>query len=237
LKRGKRTRSNAARRLTFIHENFEKENFVKALKLIFALGLAAILFAGCSKSETNTNSSNTSNTKVSASPATTTTTTTSTPAPTSDNSSSSSDSSTSSGEGHPFTHQEGGIQFVAPPSWKAKNEGETLIVSTQDDALSVLFWVPKGDDFNKAIGDLQGQLEKVIKNLKVTSPGHETTHNGMRAYTGSGTGEVNGEQIVWEVDILQAKKPVFVVSMAAPAESGKHAGEYKQLLASLKRVE
>ena len=205
---------------------------MKTLKLIFALGIAAAFFVGCSKSETNTNSSNTSNTKASSSPTTTTTTTTSTPA--NDNSSS---SSSSPGEGHPFTHQEGGIQFVAPPTWKAKNEGETLIVSTPDDALSVLFWVPKGDDFNKATADLQGQLEKVIKNLKVTSPGQETTHNGMRAYTGSGTGEVEGEQVVWEVDILQAKKPVFVVSFAAPAGFNKHEDEYKQLLASIKKVE
>jgi predicted Zn-dependent protease len=205
---------------------------VKTLKLIFALGLLAALFAGCSKSETNTNSTNTSNTKASSSPtATTTTTTTSTPA------NNSSSSSSSSSEGHPFTHQEGGIQFVAPPTWKAKNEGESLVVATPDDALSVVFWVPKGDDFNKATADLQGQLEKVIKNLKVTSPGQETTHNGMRAYTGSGTGEVEGQQIVWEVDILQAKKPVFVVSFASPAQFNRHEDEYKQLLDSIKKVE
>jgi predicted Zn-dependent protease len=213
-------------------KNFDKENFVKTLKLIFALGLAAALFAGCSKSETNTNSSNTSNTKASSSPATTTTTTTTASTPANNSSSSS-----SSGEGQPFTHQEGGIQFVAPPTWKAKNEGESLVVSTPDNTLSVVFWVPEGDDFNKATGDLQRQLEKVIKNLKVTSPGQETTHNGMRAYTGSGTGEVEGEQIVWEVDILQARKPVFVVSFASPAQFDKHADEYKQLLASIKKVE
>jgi predicted Zn-dependent protease len=207
---------------------------MKTLKLIFALGLAAALFAGCSKSETNTNSSNTSNTRASSSPTTTTTTTTSTPA---NDSSSSSSSSSSSGEGHPFTHQEGGIQFIAPPTWKAKNEGEALTVSTPDDTLSVVFWVPQGDDFNKATADLQGQLEKIIKNIKVTSPGQETTHNGMRAYTGSGTGEVEGEQIVWEVDILQAKKPVFVVSFASPTQFNKHEDEYKQLLASIKKVE
>lgn len=210
---------------------------MKTLKLIFALGLAAALFAGCSKSETNTNSSNTSNTKASSTPATTTTTTTTTSTPANDNSSSTTTSSSSSGEGQPFTHQEGGIQFIAPPTWKAKDQGESLVVSTPDDALSVVFWVPKGDDFNKAIGDLQGQLEKVIKNLKVTSPGQETTHNGMRAYTGSGTGEVEGEPVNWEVDILQAKKPVFVVSFASPTQFNKHADEYKQLIASIKKVE
>lgn len=208
---------------------------MKTLKLIFALGLAAALFVGCSKSETNTNSSNTSNTKASSSPATTTTTTTTASTPSSN--STPTTSSSSSGEGQPFTHQEGGITFIAPANWKPKNEGEALTVSTPDDTLSVVFWVPKGDDFNKAVDDLTGELDKVIKNSKVTSPGQATTHNGMKAYTASGTGEVDNEQIVWEVDILQAKKPVFIVSFAAPAEFSKHEGEYKQLLESIKRVE
>lgn len=207
---------------------------MKTLKLIFALGLVSALFVGCSKSETNTNSSNTSNTKVSASPPTTTTTTTTTASTPSSNTGT---TSSSSGEGQLYTHQEGGIQFTAPAGWKAKNEGEALTVSTPDDTLSVVFWVPKGDDFNKAVDDLTGQLDKVIKNSKVTSPGQATTHNGMKAYTASGTGEVDNEQIVWEVDILQAKKPVFVVSFAAPAEFSKHEGEYQQLLQSIRQTE
>lgn len=205
---------------------------MKTLKLIFALGLAAAFFVGCSKSDSNTNATNNGNVKASSSPTTTPATTNA--STTADTGSS---SSSTSGEGQPFTHQEGGIQFVAPPDWKAKNQGEALTVSTPDDTLSVVFWVPEGDDFKKAVSDLKGQLEKVIKNLEVTSPGQETTHNGMKAYTGSGTGEVEGEKIVWEVDILQAKKPVFVVSFASPAQFSKHADEYKQLLASIKKLD
>jgi hypothetical protein len=215
--------------LILIHTYFAKEILLKILKPIFALGLAAAFFVGCSKSDTNTNSSNAgnSNVKVSSSstPATTTT-------PTIANGSDSS----SSNEGEVFTHQEGGIQFTAPANWQAKKEQETMTLLAPHNALSVVFWVPKGDDFNQAVEDLGKQLESVIKNSKLTSPGQETTHNGMKAYTASGTGEVENEQIVWEVDILQAKKPVFVVSFAAPAQFAQHAGEYKQLLASIKRV-
>lgn len=203
---------------------------MKPLKPLFALGLAAAFFVGCSKSDTNTNSSNTgnSNSKVtsSATPAATTTT----PATTN----SSAASSASAGE--VFTHPEGGIQFTAPANWTSKKEAETLTVFAPHNALSVVFWVPKGDDFNKAVEDLDAQLGSVIKNSKVTSPGEEAMHNGMKAYTASGTGEVDGEQIVWEVDILQAKKPVFVVSFAAPAMFAEHEAEYKQLLNSIKKV-
>jgi predicted Zn-dependent protease len=200
---------------------------LKTLKPIFALGLGLVFFVGCSKSDTNTNSSNTgnANTRTSSS---STSTTTATPT--------NSSASSSSNEGEVFTHQEGGIQFTAPASWQSKKEEETLTLFAPHNALSVVFWVPKGDNFDQAVEDLGEQLEKVIKNSKVTSPGQASTHNGMDAYTSSGTGEVNNEQIVWEVDILKAKKPVFVVSFAAPAQFTQHADEYKQLLGSIKRV-
>jgi predicted Zn-dependent protease len=203
-----------------------KEILLKTLRPIFALALAAALFAGCSKSDTNTNSSNTGNSNVKTSSSSTPATTTPT----------NSSASSSSNEGEVFTHQEGGLQFTAPANWKSKKDEDALTVMTSDETLSVVFWVPKGDDFNQAVDDLSKQLDSVIKNSKVTSPGQETMHNGMKAYTASGTGEVDDEQIVWEVDILQAKKPVFVVSFAAPAQFSKHASEYKQLLASIKKV-
>ena len=205
---------------------------MKTLKLIFALGLAAALFVGCSKSDTNTSSTstNTSNTKASSSPAST---------PATMNSSAKPDSTTSSQSGgdNTFTHQEGGIQFTLPAGWKSKEQGDAMTVSTQDDALQVVLWVPQGDDFDKAIKDLDEELGKVIKNPKVTTPGHETTHNGMKAYAEAGTGEVNGSTIAWEVDILQAKKPVFILSFAAPQQFSSHESEYQQLLTSIKRVE
>ncbi|PYS45661.1 MAG: hypothetical protein DMF68_21585 [Acidobacteria bacterium] len=206
---------------------------MKTLKLIFALGLAAALFVGCSKSDTTTNStstSNSSNTKASSSPASTPSTT---------NSSAKTDSSTasSSGDNNTFTHKEGGIQFTLPAGWKSKEQGDAMTVSTADDALQVVLWVPQGDDFDKAVKDLDGELGKVIKNPKITTPGHETEHNGMKAYAAAGTGEVEGSTIAWEVDILQAKKPVFILSFAAPQQFSSHESEYKQLLGSIKKAE
>jgi hypothetical protein len=103
-------------------------------------------------------------------------------------------------------------------------------------AVSVVIQVPNGD-FNKAVNDLGERLNNTIKNGKVTSPGHETTHNGMRAFTAGGTGQVNGQNILWEVDILQAKKPFFVLTFAAPEMFKMHQGEYQQLLNSIKRIE
>lgn len=196
---------------------------MKTLKALFALALVAAFFVGCSKSETNTNSSNTSsNTKATSSPAATT----ATPA-----------TSSTSGAGETYTHANGGIQFTAPAGWKSKNEGDSMTLSAPDDSISVVIWVPKADDFEAAVDALGDELEKVIKNSKMTSPGKETTHNGMPAYTASGTGEVDNEQIAWEVDMLKAKKPVVMLSFAAPAQFEKHEREYKNLVDSIKKVE
>jgi len=200
---------------------------VKTWKPILGLALAAAFFVGCSKSETNTNSSNTSNSnsKVSSSP---TATNTAPPA---------SNTSASSGAGETFTHPEAGVQMTLPAGWMSKNEGETMTVGPADDLINVVLWVPEGDDFRKAVDDLAEELDKVIKNSKITKPGKEITHNGMQAYTTGGTGEVDGKEIVWSVDMLKAKKPFIVLTFGAPQQSEDHASKYKQFIGSLKLVE
>ncbi|HWS99359.1 MAG TPA: hypothetical protein VN256_03730 [Pyrinomonadaceae bacterium] len=214
---------------------------MKTLKTILALGVAAALFAGCSKNANNTNSTTTTTTttnntgsKVSTPvmpPRPAATPTTSTPVGTSPGPSS------PSGAGETFTHPDAGVQFTLPAGWKTKNEGETLVATSEHEAISVVLWVPRGDDFDKATEELREQLRQVIKNPQVTTPGQETTHNGMRAYTAAGTGEVNGQPVLWEVDVLQSKKPFFVVTFASPDMFKMHQGDYQQLLASLKPVQ
>jgi hypothetical protein len=59
----------------------------------------------------------------------------------------------------------------------------------------------------------------------------------MQAYTTGGTGEIDGKEIVWSVDMLKAKKPFIVLTFGAPQQSEDHAGKYKQFIGSLKLVE
>ena len=213
---------------------------MKTLKATLALGLVAALFAGCSKNANHTNSTTTTTTttnnassKVSTPTATPAVTMPSTPTTAGSNT----NSSSPSGAGEIFTHREAGVQFTLPAGWKTKNEGETLIATSEHEAISVVLWVPRGDDFDKATDELKQQLQSVIKNPQVTTPGQEITHNGMRAYTAAGRGEVSGQPILWEVDVLQAKKPFFVVTFAAPQMFKMHQGDYQQLLASLRPMQ
>lgn len=136
-----------------------------------------------------------------------------------------------------FTHTEAGVQFVLPKGWKAKPDGEVITVSSADEGLQVVFWVPDEDSFDAAVKALDKELEKTIKNVKITDKPTQDTHNGMAHFAQNGTGVVNGATIAWSVDVLGAKKPLIVLTFAAPDLIEKHADAYLQLVGSIKKIE
>jgi hypothetical protein len=135
-----------------------------------------------------------------------------------------------------FSHKEAGVQFELPKGWKAKPDGEVITVSTADDSLQMVFWVPDEDTFDAAVKDLDKELDKTIKNIKTTDKGTSDTHNGMPHFSTGGTGEVDGTRIERSVDDLSAKKVVIILTFAAPGIAEKHAAEAAQFIASIKKV-
>jgi predicted Zn-dependent protease len=140
-------------------------------------------------------------------------------------------------EDRSFTHKEAGIQFELPKGWKAKPDGEVVTVSTADDSVQMVFWVPDEDTFDAAVKALDKELSKTIKNIKTTDKGTSDTHNGMPHFSEGGTGEVNGATIDWSVDVLAAKKVVIILTFAAPGIAEKHAEEEAKFIASIKKIE
>ena len=130
-----------------------------------------------------------------------------------------------------------GVQFELPKGWKAKPDGEVITVSTADDSLQMVFWVPEEDTFDAAVKALDKELGKMIKNIKTTDKGTTDTHNGMPHFSTGGTGDVDGTTIEWSVDILSAKKVVIVLTFAAPGIAEKHAAEAAQFIASIKKIQ
>jgi predicted Zn-dependent protease len=136
-----------------------------------------------------------------------------------------------------FSHKEAGIQFDLPDGWKAKPDGEVITVSTADDSLQMVFWVPDEDSFDAAVKDLDKELDKTIKNIKTTDKGTANTHNGMQHFSTGGTGDVSGTTIEWSVDILSAKKVVIILTFAAPGIAEKHAEEAGKFIGSIRKAE
>jgi predicted Zn-dependent protease len=144
---------------------------------------------------------------------------------------------TSAQDNRSFTHQEAGVTFELPKGWKAEPDGEVITVSTPDDSLSMVFWVPDEANFDAAVKELDKELGKTIKNIKTTGAGKKDTHNGMPHFGQSGTGEVEGTTIEWSVDVLGAKKPVIILTFAAPGVWEQHAESAAKFIASIKKVE
>jgi hypothetical protein len=136
-----------------------------------------------------------------------------------------------------FSHKEAGVQFELPKGWKAKPDGEVITVSTADDSLQMVFWVPDEDTFDAAVKDLDKELAKTIKNIKTTDKGTSDTHNGMPHFSEGGTGEVNGVTIEWSVDVLAARKAVVILTFAAPGVAEKHAEEALKFITSIKKIQ
>ena len=59
----------------------------------------------------------------------------------------------------------------------------------------------------------------------------------MAHYGQNGTGEVEGATIAWSVDVLGAKKPLIILTFAAPNVLEKHADDYLKLVGSIKKIE
>lgn len=135
-----------------------------------------------------------------------------------------------------YRHEPGGIQFVLPKGWTAEPDGDILTVSSADGEVAVMFWVSSESDFAAAIEAVADELDNVIKNPKFTREGVEGTHNGMKTFQLTGTGESDGAQVLWDLSVVAAKKPVFVVSVASPQHLQKHAAAYKALVGSIKRL-
>ena len=138
--------------------------------------------------------------------------------------------------GETFTHADAGVRFQLPKGWKAKPDGEVITASSADDALQVVFWIPDEDNFEAAVKELDKELGKTIKNMKTVGKPAEDVLNDMPHYGETGTGDVEGTTIVWSVDVLGAKKPLIILTFAAPNLFEKHASAYEQLLSSIKKI-
>jgi hypothetical protein len=192
---------------------------LKKLNLILALMLGGALALACSGGgDKNTNSTNTTTDKKDQ-PAKTETT-----------------KSDSASDANVFTHKEGGITFEVPHGWKATPNGDNMTVASADGGLQVVFWVPEENSYEDAVKDLDKEISKTVKNVKTVGKPTTDTHNGMPHYGESGTGDVNGATIAWSVDVLSAKKPVIILSFAAPNLYEKNSADYGKLINSIKKI-
>ena len=140
-------------------------------------------------------------------------------------------------EAKTYTHEAGGITFELPAGWKAEPNGSQLTASPAEGGVSVAFWVTDEDEFDAAVDAVGKELDKLLDNVKLEGEPKADTHNGMTHASVNGTGQIQGHDVVFSADILQAKKPVIVLTFGVADQLHKHAEEYAKLVKSIKKVE
>lgn len=142
-----------------------------------------------------------------------------------------------------FVHETGGIQFTAPQGWKSPNtdddSDDVVTLTSPDEAVEVTFYVSSDDNFEQSQKDIVEELGRYIKNAKIREKEtRETTINGLKAISipGSGTDAEDNKPVEWDLTIIDAKKPVFVVSIASPDKFAPHAAAYETLVQSIKPI-
>ena len=139
-------------------------------------------------------------------------------------------------EGKTFTHEGAGVTFELPAGWTAEPDGDQLTVSPADESVAIVFWVTEEADFDAAAKALGTELAKQIKNLKMDGEPKSDTHNGMDHAAVTGSGQVDGKDIIFSADILEAKKPLIVLTLGSMENLQKHSAEYSKLVKSIKKV-
>ncbi len=139
-------------------------------------------------------------------------------------------------EGKTFTHEAGGITFTLPAGWKAEPDGAQITASPEEGGISISFWVTEEDDFEAASEAVGTELGKMLKNIKFDGEPKEDTHNGMPHASFTGSGQIEGQDVLFSADLLQAKKPVIVLTFGSAENLQKHSEGYSKLVKSIKKV-
>ena len=140
------------------------------------------------------------------------------------------------GGGEIITHTGAGLRFDVPAGWKSEADGERYDLESGDGEIVVTFWVPAEENFDDAAKAIGAELHRQIEDLEFDGEPREDTHNGMGHVAVTGSGKSEGKEVAFSADLLQAAKPVIVLTFGPRDAFRKHWGDYSRLVNSIKKV-
>lgn len=138
--------------------------------------------------------------------------------------------------GEVITHTGAGLRFDVPPGWKSEADGERYDLESGDGQIVVTFWVPAEAQFEDAARAIGEELSTQIEDLQFDGEPREGTHNGMGHVAITGSGKSEGKEVTFSADLLQATKPVIVLTFGPRDAFRKHWDDYSRLVNSIKKV-
>ena len=133
--------------------------------------------------------------------------------------------------------EEAGIMMVVPKGFKFGKDGEYTIIKTDDEGVDIRFSVPKDGDYAKVLADAAKEIDDYLDDVKVENKGSKIEIDGMEATSLSGTAKNKGEELVWDLTVINApKKPVLANIYAEKSSLDKHEADVKKFLESVKKM-
>lgn len=139
-------------------------------------------------------------------------------------------------DGQVIKIDEAGIMMTVPKGFKFSKDGEDTIVQSDDEGVDIRFTVPKDGDYNKVVTDAAKEIDEYFDDVKVVDKGSKIDVNGMEGTSMSGTAKNEGEDVNWDLTIINApKKPVLANIYAEKASMEKHMSDVKAFFKSVKK--
>jgi len=203
---------------------------------IFGVASLALVMSAC-PAATNTNTTNTTTNNANKAVVTNTNTANNATNTAANNTvSTTNTNSAATTDGQVLKIDEAGIMMTVPKGFKFSKDGEDTIVQTEDEGVDIRFSVPKDGDYAKAITDAAKEVDDYLDDVKVVDTGSKVDVNGMEGTSMSGTAKNEGEDVMWDLTIINApKKPVLANIYAAKSSMEKHGTAVEAFLKSVKK--
>ena len=143
---------------------------------------------------------------------------------------------TKTGAGEVFTHENGGIQFEVPATWKSKADGDVMQITSPDDALFVMIWVPQDQSVDAALEGIGTEIDNYLGNVNIAGEPKTAQLSGMNIHSLDGTGTYEGQPVDFSLELVEAKKPVIILTITNKGAMAKHEADFTKFAQSIKRV-
>jgi len=133
-------------------------------------------------------------------------------------------------------HNAAGISLVVPSGWATETDGDQIMLDSADGTVSIFISVSQHNELEDAIAAIDTDLNKIVKKVKIDGKVQTRELNGMPMFYVEGTGQYGDKSVEFGFGILNAKRPVLIVTLVEIPGGQKHQATFTNLLRSMKRL-
>lgn len=135
-----------------------------------------------------------------------------------------------------LTHAGAQVEITVPDTWKSNQDGDVITITAPDDAMSLVFMILNPKEADKALEEVDNELEKTIGTIKWDNEGNSKPEeiNGMKGEFWGGTAKEGKFQVeCYSLDTPSGKK-LGVYWFDTPESEKKYEKDIETIVKGLK---